>query len=77
MLHELETIRSDAINIMRVNIQRMEKSLTELDNELLRPHGMAMHGIKSVQAETRHMEDALTDLQKQLAALRQELHGIR
>jgi len=41
----------------------------------LRPHGMTLHGMGIAKKETRHLEDTLTDLQKQLATLRQELHG--
>src|SRR3989338_3240945 len=37
VLYELETVRNESLKIMRAKIQRLEKTLFEIDNELLRP----------------------------------------
>ncbi len=75
VLHELETVRSDAISIMKATIQRLEKSVIEIDSGLLRPRGVSeiAHG----NAETQHLENSLTELQAQLAGLRKELQELK
>ncbi len=76
VMHDLETVRSDALKIMRASIQRLEKSLIEIDSELLRPKGFEMPEMSS-DVEIRHVESSLGDLQKQIAALKRELQEIR
>lgn len=75
VMHELETVRSDALKIMRASIQRLEKSLIEIDSELLRPKGFEFPETSDV--EIRHVESSLGDLQKQIVALKRELQEIR
>lgn len=77
VLHELETVRSDAINIMRATIQRLEKSIVEIDSELLRPRGVGVSDVVQGNVEAQHLEDSLTELQTQLAGLRKELQEIK
>ena len=77
VLHELETVRADAINIMRATIQRLEKSIVEIDAGLLRPRGVGMSDIVQGNAEAQHLEESLTDLQTQLAGLRKELQELK
>jgi len=76
VLHEIESIRADALNIMRATVQRLEKSLTQVDTDLLRPKGVSLREMGVADTEVRHLEESLTDLQKQLADLRQELQGL-
>ena len=76
VLHEIESIRADALNIMRATVQRLEKSLTQVDTDLLRPKGISLREMGVADTEVRHLEESLTDLQKQLAGLRQELQGL-
>jgi len=77
ILNELEIIRIDAIKIIRATIQRLEKTLLEMDSELLRPKGTRPEDIGVKDVETARIEDALTDLQKQLHALRQNLESLK
>lgn len=77
VLHELETVRADAINIMRATIQKLEKSIVEIDAGLLRPRGVGMSDIGQGNAEAQHLEESLTDLQTQLAGLRKELQELK
>jgi hypothetical protein len=74
ILHELETVRGDAINVMRATVQRLEKSMMEVDSELLRPRGVSLGDISPSEG---HIENTLEDLQNQLAELRKELQSMR
>ncbi len=77
ILQELENVRSDAINIMKVTVQRLEKATMELDSELLRPRGVNISPFEQGETEAKHIESSLTELQKQLLELKQELQGMR
>ncbi len=76
ILHEVETVRSDTLKIMRASMQRLEKSIIEIDSELLRPKGFEMPDVSS-DVEIRHVEASLGDLQRQIAILKRELQEIR
>lgn len=75
IMHEVETVRSDTLKIMRASIQRLEKSIIEMDSELLRPKGFEFP--ETSDTEISHVESSLGDLQKQVAALKRELQEIR
>jgi hypothetical protein len=76
LMQEIENIRSDALNIMKVTVQRLEKSVIEMDSELLRPKGMTSSPFPQGETEIKHIESSLSELQQQLLALRKELQGI-
>jgi len=76
VLHESENVRSDALKIMRAAIQRLEKNVLEIDNELGRPRGINLEDVQG-KDEIEHIEGSLTDLQKQLGDLKRELQGMR
>ncbi|MBI2579495.1 MAG: hypothetical protein HYW27_01200 [Candidatus Aenigmarchaeota archaeon] len=76
VLHETDGIRSDALKVMRASIQRLEKSVLEIDAELVRPKGLSMEDIQG-REEAGHIENSLTDLQKQLSELKRELQDMR
>ncbi len=75
VLSELEAVRGDALKILRATVQRLEKNVTEVDSELLRPKGFELEA--QGEMEIRHIEDSLSDLQKQLASLKKELQELR
>ncbi len=75
VLYELETVRNDSLKIMRANVQRLEKSLLEIDSELLRPKGLDMPPY--TEGEVHHIEDSLGELQRQLSDLRRELQELK
>lgn len=77
ILQELEQVRSDALNVMKVTVQRLEKAVVEMDAELLRPRGVNISPFPQGEAEVRHIESSLSGLQKQLLDLRQELQAMR
>jgi len=76
VINELEALRSDANKIMRATIQRLEKSIIEIDTELLRPKGFEMD-FPTGEIEVHQIEDSLTELQKQIASLKRELESMR
>ncbi|MBI2172842.1 MAG: hypothetical protein HYT73_01370 [Candidatus Aenigmarchaeota archaeon] len=76
VLHETESIRSDALKVMRASIQRLEKSVLEIDSELVRPKGIDLEDLQGKE-EIGHIENSLTDLQKQLGDLKRELQDMR
>lgn len=76
VLHETEGIRSDALKVMRASIQRLEKNVLEIDSDLVRPKGISMEDMQGSE-EIGHIENSLTDLQKQLSDLKRELQGMR
>lgn len=77
LIHDLETLRTDAYKVVRATSQRMEKTLVEVDSELLRPRGAIMSEISREDTEVRHVEGALSELQKQLADLKRELQAFK
>ena len=72
-LQEIESLRADTLNVLRATVQRLERSITEIDTELIRPHGVTVEE----SAEAGHIESSLTDLQKQLLDLKRELQEMR
>jgi len=76
VLHETESIRSDALKIMRSALQRLEKNVLEIDAELVRPRGINIEEFQD-KSEMHHIEGSLGDLQKQLTDLKRELQGMR
>lgn len=74
ILNELEAVRSDAIKIMRATLQRLEKGVLEIDNELLRPRGLIAEARGE---EASHIESSLEELQRNLADLRRELQEMK
>ena len=77
IMHEIEAVRTDAMNIMRATVDRLEKSIIEIDSELLRPRGVTLTDYDRTGSEITHVEQSLTDLQNQLSDLRRQLQGMR
>jgi vacuolar-type H+-ATPase subunit I/STV1 len=75
ILQDIETVRADALKVLRASLQRMEKSVVEMDSELLRPRGAEFpdEGVR----EVSQMENSLNDLQKQLMDLKRELQQLK
>ncbi|MBI2971301.1 MAG: hypothetical protein HYY37_02685 [Candidatus Aenigmarchaeota archaeon] len=74
VVNDVEAVRADAIKMLRATVQRLEKTVTEVDSELLRPKGFEIETPGEI--EIRHIEGSLSDLQHQLAALRKELQEL-
>ena len=77
IIHDLETVREEALKIMRATIQRFERCIVEIDTELLRPKGADIGIVPRGTEEVRHIETSLGDLQKQLSSLREDLKDFK
>ena len=75
VLSEIESVRNDTLNVLRATLQRVERSVVEIDSELLRPYGASVAEIEN--SEVNHIESSLTDLQKQLLDLKHELSEMK
>lgn len=75
VIHEAETVRADALKILRNSVQRLENSIHEMDSELLRPRGFILE-TKETDTEISHIEDSLGDLQRQIAMLKKEIEEL-
>ncbi len=76
IMQEAEHVKQDSLGILKVTLQRLEKAVLEMDSELLRPHGISVYSYRG-EPEAKQIESSLSELQKQLLELRQELRGIR
>ena len=73
---EIESLRADTLNVLRATMQRLERSVIEMDAELLRPQGINITEMEK-STEVTHIESSLSDLQKQLLDLKRELQGVK
>ena len=68
---EIETVKNDALKLLRVTLQRIEKNVIELDSGLLRPHDVSIKVDK--ESEVKHIEDSLSQLHEQISTLKTEI----
>ncbi|MEM7826608.1 MAG: hypothetical protein QXQ40_00075 [Candidatus Aenigmatarchaeota archaeon] len=73
ILEEMEQVKNDAINTLRVTLQRVEKSVIELDSGLLRPADVKLKIEIEETPETKAVEDSLMELYNQLNTIRAEI----
>ncbi|MBI4019636.1 MAG: hypothetical protein HY364_05310 [Candidatus Aenigmarchaeota archaeon] len=76
VLEEVENVRNDTLKIMRATIQRLEKSVVEMDSGLLRPRE-DQYPTPQETPEVRHIEGSLNELQGQLDVLKKELQSMK
>lgn len=76
ILEEVENVRNDTLKIMRATIQRLEKSVVEMDSGLLRPME-GQYPTPQEAPEVRHIEGSLNELQSQLDVLKKELQSMK
>ena len=69
LLYEIEQVRNDAVKLLSTTLQRIERSLIELDASLLRPGEFEPY----TTSDMGSIEQALSQLTQQLSALRSEL----
>ncbi|MBI4896555.1 MAG: hypothetical protein HY832_03335 [Candidatus Aenigmarchaeota archaeon] len=77
LMQELDAIRADAIKTYRASMQRLEKSVQQVDSELLRPRGIMMADFAHGDQDVKHLEDSLSGLQRQLQDLKKELQTLQ
>jgi len=74
VMNELQGIQQDSINMLKISVQRLEKSIEWVDHSLVRPIGFEEppHG----EAEVRQIEQSLSDLQREISNLRKDLEKL-
>jgi predicted RNase H-like nuclease (RuvC/YqgF family) len=75
LVNEIESVRGDAYNVLRATIQRLERSVTEMDTGLLRPRGIDTSYDRE-SSDVDHIESSLSDLHKQLMDLKREFSSL-
>jgi hypothetical protein len=75
VMYDIETMRGDTLKILKATTVKLEKTLTEIDYELLRPKGYEEE--VAAEGEVMHLEESLSDLQRQLQELKRELQNLR
>ena len=65
------------MKILKATTVKLEKTLTEIDYELLRPRGYETEELGVEEPEVMHLEESLSDLQKQLQEVKRELQELR
>ena len=73
-MKEIEEMRMQSVNVLRATMQRLEKSVVEIDSGLLRPKGVDMRSLTQADPDMHVIEDSLTDLQTQIKDLKKVLH---
>lgn len=76
VLAEIENVRNDALKIMHGTLQKIEKNVTEVDSEFLRPNETVFPA-EQKSVEVQHVESSLNELQEQLSSLKKELQALR
>ena len=76
LVNEIESVRTDAHNVLRATLQRLERSVTEMDAGLLRPKGLDTHYESHESSDVNHIETSLNDLHKQLMELKREFQTL-
>ena len=74
LLLEIDQVKKEATESLRINIQKIEKNIAELDSELMRPGQAKLECPRPVPT---HIEDSLSQLQSQLSSLRGQLEKAR
>lgn len=81
VLEEIEQVKSDAINTLRITLQRVEKNIMQLDANFLKTSDTEVEKIKeSIRpkiVEATELEDSLKQLYEELNAMKSEIEKMR
>ena len=75
--NELERIRESNLSAMNKMYSRCLETSERLYSGLLKPKGMKMEGERKSHAEIDKLDDVLSDLNKELSVLRDEVDRIK
>jgi hypothetical protein len=76
VLNESEKMRSETIEIIKENIDRIERRINALDSVLLKPPGYEQMPVAE-ESKTEEVRDVLSSLRLQIDQLKQELETIQ
>jgi hypothetical protein len=81
VLEEIEQLRLEGINTLRITIQRLEKNVTKLDLGFTKPSDTSIEKVKAElkpkTLEAKEMEDSLMEIYNQLNAMRAEIEKLK
>jgi hypothetical protein len=76
LMAEIESMRTDALNLMKITLQKLEKNTTQIDSEFLRP-GEKEFPISHETQDVQNFETSLNELQGQLNSLKKDLRSMQ
>lgn len=76
VIKETDEVRNSALNILHATVQRLERNVIEIDNEMAMP-GEVDFRIPHEETEMSHIEESLIGLQRQLADLKRDLQEFK
>lgn len=81
ILEEVDQVKNDTINTLRITIQRIEKNIAQLDANFLRTGGEDVEKIKESikprSIEVTELEDSLKQLYDELTTMKNEIEKIK
>lgn len=77
LLAEVEGVRKEALESLRITIQKIEKNVTILDSEMSRPGEPIIGASQMSNQDARHVETSLNQLQNNLSSLKSELERMK
>ncbi|MFH0837213.1 MAG: hypothetical protein V1870_03730 [Candidatus Aenigmatarchaeota archaeon] len=74
VMNEIQEVQQNSVNILRVSVQRLEKSMEWVDKAMLKPAGF--EDLPVVEGESRQIEQSLMDLQREISGLKRDLEKL-
>lgn len=75
LLVEVDNVKKDAIDVLRLTMQKIEKNIVLLDSSMAKPGEIP--DIQRITPDSSRMEDSLNQLQRQLGSLKSELERMK
>lgn len=75
LLLEVDNVKKDAIDALRLTMQKIEKNIVILDSSMAKPG--EIHDIQRSTPDSNRMEESLNQLQRQLGSLKNELERMK
>ncbi len=75
LIAEADAVKKDAVETLRLTLQKVEKNIVILDSAMLRPGEFQLD--QKSPAEAKHVEDSLTQLQLHLGSLKSDLEKMK
>ena len=73
-MNEIQEVQQNTVNILRVSVQRLEKSMEWIDKALLKPAGF--EELPQIGLESRQIEQSLLDLQREIGSLKRDIEKL-
>ncbi|MFH7918302.1 MAG: hypothetical protein QW631_03270, partial [Candidatus Aenigmatarchaeota archaeon] len=81
ILEEIDQVKSDTLNTLRITLQRVEKNITQLDANFLRTGSEEIEKVKETikpkAIEANELEDSLKQLYEELTTMKSEIEKMK